>query len=153
MKEYRVVIPEEKYQVIEFVQETVSGVAIINSNLKKFEFKKVFAWHCSIWINLENSKKNGMPTTKETEIIKNFSDKLDKKIKGEDKEKPNALFLAKITWNESCEIIWRVFDPEITNIFLKELIDKKEFIRKFDYRIDHDEEWKLADWHLGNCSV
>jgi hypothetical protein len=151
MKEYRVVIPEEKYRILEFVQETFPGVAVVNANLKNFEFKQVFSWHCSIWINLENFIENGMPTTKESEIIKNFGDWLDEKIKGEDKEKPNALFLAKITWNESCELIWRVFEPETTNIFLKELIDKKEFPREFDYRIDTDKEWKLADWHLGNC--
>jgi hypothetical protein len=151
MKEYRVVIPEEKYRILEFVQETLPGLAVVNASLKNFEFKKVFSWHCSIWINLENFIENGMPTTKESEIIKNFSDWLDEKIKGEDKEKPNALFLAKITWNESCELIWRVFEPEITSNFLKELIDKKEFPRKFDYRIDSDKEWKLADWHLRNC--
>ena len=89
----------------------------LNANLKNFEFKKVFAWHCSIWINLK-LKENGMPTTKETEIIKNFRDKLNKKIKGEGKkEKPNALFLAKITWKESCEIIWRVFNLQKNKYF------------------------------------
>ncbi len=153
MEEYRIVIPEEKYQFLEFVQEKLPGIAVINSNLKNFTFKKVFSWHCSIWINLESFIKNGMPTAKEAGIVKNFSDLLDEKIKGEDKEKPNALFLAEITWNKSCELIWRVFDPEKTNDFLKGLIDKKQYPRAFDYRIDPDEEWELAEWHLSNCKA
>jgi len=45
-------------------------------------------------------------------------------------------------------LIWRVYDPEIVDKFLKRLIKEGKQVREFDYRIDNDEEWKLAEWHL-----
>lgn len=102
-------------------------------------------------IFLEEFAENGLPIPSEFEVLSQFEDWLDDKIKGENKEKPNALFLAKITWNETCEMIWRVFDPEITHLLLNDLIENKDYLRAFDYRIDYDENWKLATWHLKNC--
>ncbi len=89
-----------------------------------------------------------MPSREEVEILDQFGDFLDDKIKGTDKEKPNGLFLARITWNETRELIWRIFDPEITNDFLTELIEQEDHPRNFDYRIDEDENWTLTEWHL-----
>ena len=48
----------------------------------------------------------------------------------------------------NAELIWRVYDPEIANAFLKGLIDRDNSVREFDYRMDDDENWKLAEWHL-----
>ncbi len=90
-----------------------------------------------------------MPSKEEVKIIEAFEDKLDKQIKG-DIEKPNALFLARITWNESRELIWRVFDPEPTYSFLTEIIENRNHQRSFDFRIDPVKEWELAKWHLDN---
>lgn len=150
-KEYRVIIPEEDYQVFKFLQEDWVGIALVNANLKNFEPKKVFAWHCSVMIELEQTGDNRLPISSESEILGDFCDWLDIEIKGENKQKPNALFLASITWNQTREMIWRVFDPEITNQFLMDLIAEKKYARPFDFRIEHDEDWKLATWHLKNC--
>lgn len=148
MKEFKVLIPDEHYSVLNFRQEDLPGVAVVNSALRDFEPKEVFAWHLSIMIDLTDLVDNGMPSKNEVEIIDNYGDFLDDKIKGEDKEKPNALFLARITWNGTRELIWRVYDPEIADKFLKDLIADGNQVREFDYRIDHDEEWKLTEWHL-----
>lgn len=150
MKEIRVKIPEEKYQILEFVQNERSGIAIVNSSLKNFEFKKVFAWHCSIMIELIHFSGNGMPSKEEKEIIDEFEEWLGLKIKGVNVIKPNALFLSRITWNETIELIWRVFEPEKTNSLLEKILHDKIYKRKFDYRIDFDEDWKLTEWHLLN---
>jgi hypothetical protein len=89
-----------------------------------------------------------MPSKKERELLDEFGDTLDADIKGPDKQKPNALFLARITWNKTRELIWRVFDPEITNNYLEQIISDDKLIRQFDYRIDPDVDWKLSKWHL-----
>jgi hypothetical protein len=99
-------------------------------------------------LELVNLVDNGMPTNTERETIDSLGDFLDDKIKGDDKEKPNALFLARITWNATRELIWRVYDPEIVNTFLKSMIENDKSVREFDYRMDSDENWKLAEWHL-----
>lgn len=147
-KEFRVVIPDEKYQILNFENDGLPGVAVVNSNLGTFEPKEVFAWHCSIMINCESLVENGMPSEDEVQILNEFGDSLDDKIKGKDKEKPNGLFLARITWNGTREIIWRIFDPKITNAFLTDIIEREDHLRTFDFRIDPDTEWKLAEWHL-----
>lgn len=147
-KEFRALIPEEKYQIIEFKQENLPGIGVVNLSLIEFEPKEVFSWHCSIMIDFENFIENGMPTSKDVLNAEIFEDFLSENIKGADKQKPNALFLARITWNETRELIWRVYDAEIVNEFLKKIIDEKEYPFQFDYRIDDDEEWKLAEWHL-----
>ena len=69
MTAYRVIIPEENYQLIKFRQDDLPGIGVINEALCDFDSKIVFAWHLSLMIH-------------------------------------------------------------------------------FDYRIDNDPEWKLAEWHL-----
>ena len=147
-KEFRVLIPEEEYQIFEFRQENLPGIGVLNLSLKEFEPKEVFSWHCSIMINFENFIENGMPTNNDVLAAVKFEDFLSENIKGADKEKPNALFLARITWNETRELIWRVYNAKIVNEFLEKIIAEKNHPFQFDYRIDDDEEWKLAEWHL-----
>jgi len=77
-----------------------------------------------------------------------FGDSLDAIFKGDDPDKPNALFLARITWNKTRELIYRVYEPEPCHQYLTRMINEKTSPRAFDYRIDNDPEGKLAEWHL-----
>jgi hypothetical protein len=147
-KEYRVVIPDAKYRIIEFVQEDFPGVGFINFSFQDFEPKAVFAWHLSIMINLEDMIENGMPSKEERKVIDEFESRLDLLLKGPDVDKPNALFLARITWNETRELMWRIYNPETANQILQTIIDQNDSPREFDYRMDSDEEWRLTEWVL-----
>ena len=147
-KQYRVVIPEAKYRIIEFVQEGVPGVGFINISLRDFEPKAVFVWHLSVMIDLEDLIENGMPSKKEREVIDEFESRLDLLLKGPHADKPNALFLSRITWNETRELMWRIYNPEVANQILQTIIDENQSPRQFDYRMDCDEKWKLAEWAL-----
>ena len=150
MKEFKVMIPDEDYEILNFTQEELPGVAIINAASKAFEPKQVFSWHLSIMIYLKDLIENGMPSRTEEVIVYEYGILLDENIKGQDKKKPNALFLARITWNKTRELIWRVFDPEITNTFLRQIISENSSPRPFDFRIDSDDDWELAKWHLSD---
>ena len=147
-EEFEVLIPDERCEILEFDQGGFSGVAVVNVNLTAFEPKAVFGWNCSVIITCEDVNENGMPSKAEESILDFFGDFLDDKIKGEDKEQPNGLFLAKVTWNNTRQLIWRVFDEEITNTFLTELTNNGNHKRPFDFRIDADETWELAEWYL-----
>lgn len=147
MDEYRVIIPTEDYNLVRFRQDDLPGVAVINRALRGFEPKLVFAWHLSIMLTFEDLIENGMPSQTDRDIVDPFGDMLDERFKGEP-EKPNALFLARITWNGTRELIYRVFDPEPADAILRGIIESKSHPRHFDYRIDQDPEWKLARWHL-----
>ena len=148
MTDFKVIIPDEYYSLLNFRQDDLPGVAVVNTALKEFEPKIVFSWHLSIMIDLDDLIDNGMPSKSEVEVIDNYGDYLDNEIKGKNKERPNALFLARITWNKTRELIWRVYDPEISNSFLQEIITANSSPRQFDYRIDPDDNWELAKWHL-----
>ncbi len=148
MPEYRVIIPDEHYQIVEFRQEDLPGIGVINKALCNFEPKVVFAWHLSLMIEFESLVANGMPSAEEREVVDAFGDALDAIFKGDDPEKPNALFLARITWNKTRELIYRVYDPEPCHQYLTRVINEKTSPRPFEYRIDNDPEWKLAKWHL-----
>ena len=150
MVEYRVIIPEEEVRIIEFIQDGHPGVAYVNRSLKDFEPKVVFGWHLSIMIELQDLAEKGMPSLKELEILEEFGKSLNANIVGTNNERPNAIFLARITWNKTRELIWRIHDPELSNNYLQQIISDKSYPRQFDYRIDPDNEWKLTEWHLNN---
>jgi hypothetical protein len=123
---------------------------VVNSGFREFEPKLVFSWHLSVMIQFVDLIDNGMPSTAEREIVDPFGDALDAVFKGDDARKPNALFLARITWNKTRELIYRVFEPEPIHRYLQSIISKKSWAREFGYRIDPDPEWKLARWHLNS---
>lgn len=145
---YRVVIPEERCRFIQFRQENLPGIAVINEALRDFEPKAVFAWHLSMMIRVEGVIENGMPAREEREVVDPFEDLLDSIFKGDDPGKPNALFLARITWNKTRELIYRVYEPEPAHEYLTRMINENFHPRPFDYRIENDPEWKLTEWHL-----
>jgi hypothetical protein len=148
MKEYTVHIPQEKYRGILFKQEGKKGNALINISLIEFEPKLVFRWHFSIMIELDNCDEDGFPTILEIEKIDQMKERIDANLISRDISKPNGLFLAKIFWNRTCELIWRIYEPEILDKFLKDIIADKTYSNDFDYRIDDDIDWDLAKWHL-----
>jgi len=57
---------------------------------------------------------------------------LDEKVKDDLIEKPNALKIGKIDWNKTSEIIWRVYNSEVVNSFLNNLIESGNCEWKFD---------------------
>lgn len=150
MNDYRVVIPDESFTIIEFRQQEQPGIAEVNTALRNFEPKVVFAWHLSIMLQLDELSEDGMPSPQERKVIEDFEDRLDAAIKGDEPGKPNALFLARIRWNGTHESIWRVYNPEVVNSFLQSILNADADVRPrpFDYRMDHDPEWKLSEWHL-----
>jgi hypothetical protein len=150
MTEYQIITPDEEYQLLKFKKDQRPGIAVVNSALKKFKLRIVFNWHLSIILDLEDLIENGMPSKHEQTIIDAYEGILDENIKGLNKEKPNALFLARITWNKTRQLIRRVCDPEPANEYLQEIILQNLSPRQFGYRIDPDNEWELTKWHLNN---
>ena len=146
-KEIKVIIPDETYQIIEFKQEKKYGIAVINTALKSDELKEVFSWNCSILLELENTTEDGMPNENDISELENFEYYLNEKLKGENEEKPNTLFFGRVTWNSTRQLIWKVYEPKISNDFLVELIESGNYPFEFDYRIEQDENWKLTEWY------
>ena len=150
MKEIRVQIPEEEHSILEFNREELPGIAVVNTALRDFVGKEAFSWHLSIIMDLEELIDNGMPSRKERAIVDPYGDYLNELVKGVNPEKPNALFLGRVTWNATRQFLWRVYDPEIADRALKEIINSNSSPREFEYQMEHDTDWKLAEWYLAH---
>jgi hypothetical protein len=148
MEKYYVKIPNENCKVIDFIQDDFSGIAFINVSLKRFEPKIVFSWHFSIMIELKDCEDDGLPNS--IAIIQQIENDLRSQINEEGESKPNGLFLARIFWNHTCELIWKIHNPDVMEEHLKKIINNNLWKNAFDYRIDNDENWKLSEWHLSN---
>ncbi len=149
-KKYEIVIADERLTIVDFIQDKMPGAAVINRELRGWEPKTVFAWHLSLMFQCRDLAANGMPSRAEKRLLDQYGDSLDHLFKG-DVKKPNALFLARITWNASRELVYRVYEPDPIHKELTRIIEEKSSPRPFDYRMNDDPEWKLANWHLNTA--
>ncbi len=134
-------IPEEKFAVVESSADGKPAIIVVNTGLRKFKHKELYGWTCSLVIKFKDTAMNGMPTTDESNYVYNYIEGLDRIIKG-DAPEPNALYLARITWNGTCEVIWQVKDPKVVHEYLGSIIKTETYPRELDYRIEHDEKWE-----------
>jgi len=144
VEEIEVVLPAERYGILEWQAEGLPCVAVLNTALKDFEPKKIFSWHLSLIIDFEDLLENGMPSQHERDIVDPFCDKLDEEIKAGG----NAVFLVRETWNKTRRLVWRVYDPEIAQAHLQFIIEHKNHPRQFDYRMEQDLNWEQAKWYF-----
>lgn len=145
--EVRIVLPEESYTLIEYKNDDLPCVAMVNTGLMDFQHRDVFRWHLSVIIDFDEDEivDNGMPSEFEREIVDPFCEKLGEEIKAGG----NALFLVRETWNKTRRLVWMVYDPEIANEHLQYIIDQQRHPRPFDYRMEQDPEWKQPEWYFG----
>ena len=146
--EVRVTFPDEVFSTLEFRQDELPGVGVITSSLRDFKYRAVFPWHLSVMIQYHDLIDNGMPSVKERNETDPFCNELEDLLKGDDPDKPNGLFLGRLTWNGTRELIWKIHDPEIADKELKRIIETEEHPRPFDYKMEIDSDWDLSKWHL-----
>ena len=147
MTEYQVLVPDESFVLIDAKRDGLPSVVVVNAALVGFEPKVVFDYQLSIIIDFEDLADNGMPSVAEREVVEPFVDQLDQQLKG-DVSKPNALFLARETWNGTRQLLYRVHEPEVVHKYLQHLIETKTYPRDFDYRMAPDPTWELSKWLL-----
>lgn len=143
-EEYRVVIPDEVFAVLEWTEDDLPAICVVNQSLANFDPKIVFAWHLSIIVDCAELADNGMPTLDENAILDQIGDHFDENIKADG----NALFLARITWNGTRQFLYRVYDPKVVNAFLTDIIQNDKHIRPFDFRMELDKDWEFANYYL-----
>lgn len=142
--EVRVVLPKETFTLMEFKENELPCIAVVNSGLVGFEHKEIFPWHLSLIIDFENIVDNGMPSNEERAILEPFCDQLDEEIKAGG----NALFLVRETWNKTRRLVWMVHNAEIADLHLKYVIEYAKHPRQFDYRMEADVDWNRAKGYL-----
>lgn len=140
-------IPENRYSLVHSSRDDKPAVIVVNSGIREFEPKDVFGWTCSLIIDFQDLAQNGMPTREESDIVLDYFEKLDADIRG-DEIHPNALFLARITWNGTFQAIWQVHDPKIVHEYLQKIISEKSCPRDMEYRIEYHAKWENVEYFL-----
>lgn len=146
MKKHDAVIPVERFAILQWEDEGFPAICSVNQALANYPSKTTFAWHLSIVLELEECTPTGMPTAEEKAVIDGIGKLLDTQIK----ENGNSLFLARITWRETRQILYRVYDPELANSFLMEWVESDSAVRPLSFTMENDADWTLANWYLQN---
>lgn len=144
MAEYKVDMPLDNLEMVEWVDEGLPAIALVNRNLADFKDQKVFGWHLSIIIDLDDLDSRELPTDDEIKVLESFSKRIDDNIR----VKNNALYLASVTKRGTRQLIYRVYDPVVSDDFLQSMINAEDHARPFDYRIEQDPVWKQAEFFL-----
>lgn len=120
------------------------AVVVVNSALRAFKNRDAFSWHLKLNITCEGVGENGMPTNHEVEILNQLEEEISQALQ----VKENSLFLARITCRGTRDLLYRAHDPEIANEALQKLIAANTQSREWEYRIEEDPDWLLAQPEL-----
>jgi hypothetical protein len=137
-------IPDPHYTLIRTSRGTDPAVVVVNSALRNFSDWATFPWHLVVVISCRDVAQHGMPTASEVAILNRLEDSLSRVICRDD----NALFLARITCSGSRELLFRIHDPEIASSQLGQLLSCPESQREWEYRLEEDMTWHLAEPEL-----
>lgn len=137
-------VPEPYYTLINTSRGKDPAVVVINSALRAFEDREAFPWHLKLNIACKFIGANGMPTTQEVEILQCLEDEISSVLQAG----KNAIFLARITCRGERDLLYRVHDPEAANDVLQQLVSAPSQLREWEYRIEQDADWELAQPEL-----
>ena len=139
-----VTIPKESAVILQCETDGLPELRVVNQALDRIAGSEAFSWQLSIIIDMAEKHDVGLPTSAETEVLK----QLAKELRGHLEANSNAAFLASITWNGTRQLVFRVRDPEVAHAYLTTLTADPSPVRQFDYRIDKDPAWALAEQYL-----
>lgn len=138
-------IPAPLYTLINTSKGNDPAVVVVNSALENFSDKQVFPWHLKISIDCKLVGNNGMPTAEEGECLQQLEREIESTIQSDE----NAIFLARVTCRSQRTLLFRVRNPEVANTLLQSLTSSPRQIREWDYVMERDSEWRLAQPELG----
>lgn len=85
-----------------------------------------------------------MPTSREIELLNRLEEEISSALQIQE----NVLFLARVTCKGTRDLLYRAHDPKIANEALQQLISANSQSREWEYRLEQDIDWKLAEPEL-----
>jgi len=137
-------IPDPHYTLISTSRGPAPAVVVVNSALRDFSGRATFPWHLVVAISCRDVAQHGMPTSSETAILNRIEEDFSRVLCRDD----NAIFLARITCNARRDLLYRIHDPEIANSQLQQLLSCPVSQREWEYRLEEDMAWHLAQPEL-----
>ncbi len=145
-EQVRIDRPSPKLTLFNTVRKDLPEIAVVNEALLSFVHTELFPWHLRVEIDYRDVADNEMPTPAESERIDEIGDLIEHEVLADKNEfgAPNALFLARSTWNRVREVAYRIHEPESANDTLQALIESREWVRDWSFRMSHDPDWQEA---------
>ncbi len=144
----KIVLPEPHYTLFNATREGLPEVMSVNGALLSFPHAEIFPWHLRISLKAKKLADNGMPTPNESKLLFKITDHLEDMILSGITEfgAPNALFLARSTWDCWRELYFYIHDPEIAHANLQTLIEAGRHKRHWEYIMEDDPQWTKAGY-------
>jgi hypothetical protein len=141
-------LPKDHYTLLDATRDGLPEVIVANEALLNFPHIEVFPWHLRVRLYAEDLAENGMPTRKESLVLFEVGDRIEEVVLSGKTSAgaPNALFLARSTWNEARELHFYVHDPEVAHAALQALLENEHHKRAWDYEMNRDPEWQEGAW-------
>ena len=133
--------PKESFIAAQGTSKGLPDIWIVNSALEDLTPKEAFAWHLSVIVACKHTVGAGLPTKEENTVLAGIGDAFDENLTRD----ANAVRLARITWNSTRQLLYRVRNPELANTYLRAVIEQRSCPREFEYRMEQDPTWKLAE--------
>jgi hypothetical protein len=137
-----IVVPEPHYTLFHGSRNGMPDIVVVNDALLSFQHTGIFAWHLEITLHAEDLVDQGMPAPDESKLLFEIGDKIEQAIVGY-----NALFLARSTWNGFRQLAYRVYDPDVADEALQQLLSGDN-ARFWEFRMDHDPSWAQAGFYF-----
>jgi len=137
-----ILVPEPRYTLFNGSRDDLPEVVVVNEALLAFEHTEIFAWHLEVTLHAVDLADHGMPSPDESKLLFEIGDKIEQTLLGD-----NALFLARSTWNGFRQLAYRVYDPDVADQALQELLTKDQG-RFWEFRMEHDASWEQAGFYF-----
>jgi hypothetical protein len=137
-------IPKPHYSLINTSRGDDPAVVVVNTSLRAFEQSTLFAWHLKITVECLHITESGMPTADELPILETMEDRVTALLQAND----NAAFFARVTCRGVRELVYRVQEPDRANELLQSLVDEESSGREWDFHMEFDPGWMLAQPEL-----
>ena len=133
--------PPTSWTEIHAEAEGFPDLAIVNQGLDAMRPREAAAWHLSIVIEMKDVIVAGLPSAEEQQTLVALREQLESLVLANN----NGAVLASRTWNGTRQYIYRLRDPEPAHTALGTFIAQGDTLRAFEYCIEHDPTWRLAE--------
>ena len=65
----KLIIPEDNLVIANRTLNRLPSVMVVNTALRKFKYKNIFGWTCSLWMEFKELANNEMPTNDESQLV------------------------------------------------------------------------------------
>lgn len=139
-------VPEPHYTLFNATRSGQPEVIVVNDALLSFPHTQIFPWHLAVTLEVADTIENGMPSPTESEILFHIGDQIESTVLSGKTENgsPNAVFLARSTWDAHRELLFQVHDPDVAHQALQQLLGFHKWEREWGYSMENDPTWGVA---------